>query len=95
MHPSAPDGFAGQASDWLAACRPANIIGNGEDDNARLFFQHLFRPYRLSNSNNGDQGLLTGYYLPRVAWLARHRQAMTCRFIAARRSPMTGILAAW
>jgi membrane-bound lytic murein transglycosylase A len=64
--PVGPNGFAGQASDWLAACRSANIIGNGEDDNARLFFQHLFRPYRLSDSNNGDQGLLTGYYLPRV-----------------------------
>ena len=71
--PVGPDGFAGQASDWLAACRSANIIGNGEDDNARLFFQHLFRPYRLSDSNNGDQGLLTGYYLPRVRGSRDHR----------------------
>ena len=64
--PIGPDGFAGQASDWLAACRAANIVGMDEDDSARLFFQHLFRPYRLSDPNDGDQGLLTGYYLPRV-----------------------------
>jgi membrane-bound lytic murein transglycosylase A len=71
--PVGPDGFAGQASDWLAACRSANIIVNGEDDSARLFFQHLFRPYRLSDSNSGDQGLLTGYYLPRVRGSRDHR----------------------
>ncbi len=64
--PIGPDGFAGQASDWLAACRAANIIGRDEDDGARLFFQHLFRPYRLSDSSDGDEGLLTGYYLPLV-----------------------------
>jgi peptidoglycan lytic transglycosylase A len=70
--PIGPDGFAGQASDWLAACRAANIIGDDEDDGARLFFQHLFRPYRLSDSSNGDEGLLTGYYLPRVRGSRAH-----------------------
>jgi membrane-bound lytic murein transglycosylase A len=70
--PVGPDGFAGQASDWLVACRSASIIGNGEDDSARLFFQHLFRPYRLSDSSTGDEGLLTGYYLPRVRGSREH-----------------------
>lgn len=71
--PVGPDGFAGQASDWLVACRSASIIGAGEDDSARLFFQHLFRPYRLSDANDGDQGFLTGYYLPRVRGSREHR----------------------
>jgi membrane-bound lytic murein transglycosylase A len=66
--PIGPGGFAGQASDWLAACRAANIVGvgTGEDDGARSFFQHLFRPYRLRDPAKGDEGLLTGYYLPQV-----------------------------
>jgi membrane-bound lytic murein transglycosylase A len=70
--PVGPPGVAGQASDWLAACRSANIVGMDEDDSARLFFQHLFRPYRLSDSNDGDEGLLTGYYLPRVKGSREH-----------------------
>jgi membrane-bound lytic murein transglycosylase A len=64
--PMGPHGFAGQASDWLAACRAAEIVVPGEDAGARSFFQHLFRPYRLSDPARGDEGLLTGYYLPRV-----------------------------
>lgn len=71
--PVGPDGFAGQTSDWLAACRSASTIGAGEDDSARLFFQHLFRPYRLSDAKNGDEGFLTGYYLPRVRGSREHR----------------------
>jgi membrane-bound lytic murein transglycosylase A len=71
--PVGPSGIAGQVSDWLAACRSANIIGQDEDDNARLFFQHLFRPYRLSDSSHGDEGLLTGYYLPRVKGSREHQ----------------------
>ncbi len=70
--PIGPGGFAGQASDWLPACRAADILGNGEDDGARSFFQDRFRPYRLSDSRRGDEGLLTGYYLPRVEG-ARYR----------------------
>ena len=70
--PIGPGGFAGQASDWLAACRAANIVGAGEDAGARSFFQHLFRPYRLSDPAHGDEGLLTGYYLPRVAGARGH-----------------------
>ncbi len=64
--PIGPRGLAGQASDWLAACRAADIVGAGEEAGARSFFQHLFRPYRLSDSGHGDLGLLTGYYLPQV-----------------------------
>jgi peptidoglycan lytic transglycosylase A len=70
--PIGPGGFAGQASDWLAACRAANLVASGEDDGARSFFQHLFRPYRLSDSAEGDEGLLTGYYLPRVKGARRY-----------------------
>jgi len=70
--PVGPNGIAGQVSDWLVACRSANIIGEDEDDSARLFFQHLFRPYRLSDSSDGDEGLLTGYYLPRVRGSREH-----------------------
>jgi membrane-bound lytic murein transglycosylase A len=70
--PMGPGGFAGQASDWLAACRAADIVGSGEDDGARSFFQNLFRPYRLSDPARGDEGLLTGYYLPRVKGARQH-----------------------
>ncbi len=71
--PVGPAGLAGQASAWLAACRSASVIGQGEDDGARLFFQHLFRPYRLSDAHDGDEGFLTGYYLPRVRGSRAHR----------------------
>jgi len=71
--PVGPDGFAGHAWEWLVACRSAGGVGEGEDDGARLFFQRSFRPYRLSDAKNGDEGFLTGYYLPRVRGSRDHR----------------------
>jgi membrane-bound lytic murein transglycosylase A len=69
--PIGPGGFAGRASDWQVPCRAADTVGG---DRARAFFQDQFRPYRLGDSTDGYEGLVTGYYLPRVIG-ARRREA--------------------
>ena len=69
--PIGPGGFAGRASDWGGACRAAKAADGGS---ARAFFQDQFRPYRLADSAGGYEGLVTGYYLPRVIG-ARTREA--------------------
>jgi membrane-bound lytic murein transglycosylase A len=64
--PANPTELAGQVGDWQSACRAATIVGSGQDEAARSFFEHLFRPYRLSDPSTGVEGLVTGYYLPLV-----------------------------
>jgi membrane-bound lytic murein transglycosylase A len=59
--PDASFGVAGTVHDWQAPC--AALAQNQPTDNqaAREFFEHWFRPYATSG-NNGEDGLFTGYY---------------------------------
>jgi membrane-bound lytic murein transglycosylase A len=46
-------------------CRQALAVGRLTDDQARIFFEHNFRPLRIASLGDGA-GLLTGYYEPIV-----------------------------
>lgn len=69
-----PEGFAGRAADWQAVCRRAALVPAGEDAAARAFFETWFQAYALGDGRGGE-GLLTGYYVPRVAGARRRSQA--------------------
>jgi peptidoglycan lytic transglycosylase A len=47
------------------ACRQALRVGHLTDDQARIFFEHNFRPLRITKLGD-SAGLLTGYYEPIV-----------------------------
>ena len=46
-------------------CRQALAVGRFTDDQARIFFEHNFRPLRITSLGD-SAGLLTGYYEPIV-----------------------------
>jgi membrane-bound lytic murein transglycosylase A len=46
-------------------CRQALAVGHLADDQARIFFEHNFRPLRIAKLGD-SAGLLTGYYEPIV-----------------------------
>src|SRR5215471_9129049 len=46
-------------------CRQALAVGRLTDDQARIFFEHNFRPLRITKLGD-SAGLLTGYYEPIV-----------------------------
>ncbi|MBI1206185.1 MAG: murein transglycosylase [Azospirillum sp.] len=56
-----PDGAAGRAGDWHAACRALLEHPPSSQAAARGFFEQWFTPYAAGN-NGVRQGLFTGYY---------------------------------
>jgi membrane-bound lytic murein transglycosylase A len=62
--PVGPDGLAGTASEWQAACR---AIPPPEADGAaaRAYFERSFVPVSVA-SGGDDRGLFTGYYEPEL-----------------------------
>jgi membrane-bound lytic murein transglycosylase A len=50
-------------SDWQSVCRVADNIGDNKRA-ARNFFQHHFAPWQVFNDEGGNDGLITGYYVP-------------------------------
>lgn len=58
----------GRPGDWRSVCGEAARI---EDGAAREFFERRFRPFQVVGED-GDTGLITGYYEPELAG-ARHR----------------------
>ena len=66
----------GRVSQWVRICDDANVIRPGNETEARYFFETRFVAYRVSH-NQGNTGLITGYYEPdlRGSWTAdaRHR----------------------
>jgi membrane-bound lytic murein transglycosylase A len=63
---SRPPGLAGSPRDWQRVCAEALDLGAADDVAARGFFEHAFRPYRLSTPS-GAAGFFTGYYQPEIA----------------------------
>ncbi|WP_371396583.1 murein transglycosylase A [Fretibacter rubidus] len=54
----------GTYGDWSGACELAMLVGDSSKD-ARVFFENQFAPVPLS-AQNGERGLLTGYYQPEL-----------------------------
>lgn len=53
------------AKEWQTICTAANKLIHPDEKSARLFFEHWFHPYHVS-SEQGHQGVFTGYYLPLI-----------------------------
>jgi membrane-bound lytic murein transglycosylase A len=49
---------------WQAACAVAESVDGNDAQAARRFFERNFTPYRVTSSDGGTQGLITGYYEP-------------------------------
>ena len=54
-----------RARDWRAACAALKNVPPHDDAAARAFFELYFRPY-AAVSNDGFEGLFTGYYEPEL-----------------------------
>jgi membrane-bound lytic murein transglycosylase A len=51
---------------FISACAVGTTVPEGDEAAARRFFETLFAPYSISGEN-GDTGLVTGYYEPIVS----------------------------
>jgi membrane-bound lytic murein transglycosylase A len=49
---------------WNAACAYAATRSRPDDAGVRAFFEARFLPYRATNEDGSDEGLVTGYYEP-------------------------------
>jgi membrane-bound lytic murein transglycosylase A len=59
----------GRVRDWLVICKDATLIRDGNDVEAKYFFESRFRAYSVGTGFQ-KQGLITGYYEPELdgAW---------------------------
>jgi membrane-bound lytic murein transglycosylase A len=51
---------------WRAVCERANALEAPDAAAVRAFLEANFVPYRVANSDGATQGLVTGYYEPRL-----------------------------
>ena len=47
-----------------SACEQARAVPAGDEAAARRFFESTFVPYAIASSENGESGMVTGYYEP-------------------------------
>lgn len=52
--------------DWQAACSGIEEIAQPDNGALRNFFEQRFAPYQVFNPDGSGQGLVTGYYEPRL-----------------------------
>ena len=64
----------GRPEDWRSVCADAARIGAGDGGAARAFFERRFRPFRVIGED-GDSGLITGYYEPELSGARRRSDA--------------------
>lgn len=53
--------------DWQRVCARAYELSQPDNDALRLFFEDAFTPYQVFNPDGTAQGLITGYYEPRLS----------------------------
>lgn len=53
-------------SDWQEVCARGAQLAAPDSTALRAFFEESFTPYRLANPDGSTQGLITGYYEPRL-----------------------------
>jgi len=61
---------------WSATCAEAARVRAGDRRAAQQFFRTAFRPWRATNADGSDEGLVTGYYEP----LVRGSRKATARY---------------
>ncbi|MDH4234109.1 MAG: MltA domain-containing protein [Gallionella sp.] len=52
---------------WQAICARANELTQPDNSALRAFFEEGFTPYQVFNQDGSSQGLITGYYEPKLA----------------------------
>jgi len=70
-------------AEWVAVCDDASRLAAADEREIALFFEARFDPYRVLNGDDGDTGLVTGYYEP----LLRGSRVRTDRY----RYPLYGV----
>lgn len=53
--------------DWQTVCARAHELVQPGNEALRLFFEETFTPYQVFNPDGSSQGLITGYYEPRLS----------------------------
>lgn len=51
---------------WQSICARANELTQPDNSSLRAFFEEGFTPYQVFNPDGSSQGLITGYYEPRL-----------------------------
>ncbi|MBX9894932.1 MAG: MltA domain-containing protein [Nitrosomonas sp.] len=49
---------------WKASCQQASLLKQPDNAAVRKFFETHFTPYQIINTDNTQEGLVTGYYEP-------------------------------
>jgi membrane-bound lytic murein transglycosylase A len=49
---------------WKASCQQASLLKQPDNAAVRKFFETHFMPYQIINTDNTQEGLVTGYYEP-------------------------------
>ncbi len=49
---------------WQTACNIASVLNNPNSETIQSYFKQHFTPYRTTNVDGTDTGLITGYYQP-------------------------------
>jgi len=52
--------------DWQSICTRANNLPTSDNTSLRAFFEEGFTPYQVFNPDGSSQGLITGYYEPKL-----------------------------
>jgi membrane-bound lytic murein transglycosylase A len=53
--------------EWQAVCAHAIQLSTPDNNTLRLFFSDAFTPYQVFNPDGSSQGLITGYYEPKLS----------------------------
>ncbi|MDZ4203096.1 MAG: MltA domain-containing protein [Gallionella sp.] len=53
--------------DWATVCAASEALSQPDTDALRGFFETYFTPYQVLNQDGSTQGLITGYYEPRLS----------------------------
>ena len=64
--------LADTSENWTHLCAAANALPAGNDAQARAFFEHWFAPHLVINEDGEADGLITGYFEPRIRG-SRHK----------------------
>ena len=51
---------------WQGICAEAALLDGADESALRYFFETRFSPYQLRNPDGSEEGLITGYYEPRL-----------------------------
>jgi membrane-bound lytic murein transglycosylase A len=52
--------------DWQPICARANELGQPDNTSLHTFFEEGFTPYQVFNPDGSSEGLITGYYEPKL-----------------------------